>query len=265
MGSTRILLIDNGSLEPDATLCLRKLAENVAAIIGQPVQAVSVLHSNKVDAGLLQNMPAQIFTDAVLAANRDGLTDLIILPLFVGPSRAITEFLPEQFKSHAGPKLKMHIAPTLYSNDGLLKKILIDLLKSAGWKKNAGTVLLCDHGSPAIEVTQVRDRLAAEIRDALELSPKELVACSMERRPGNEYAFNEPLLETALQKANGDCIILMQFLLPGRHAGNGGDVAEICTKHSPAALKWRRSELIGTHPDLPSLLAKRYQQVNLSA
>jgi sirohydrochlorin ferrochelatase len=263
MGSTRIILVDNGSFEPETTLSLRRLAAAVSHLIGQTVHAVSVLHSHKVDPTLLENQPAQIFADAVLAANRDGITDLIVLPLFMGPSRAITEFLPEQFKLHARPELKMHIAPTLYSDDGLLRSILIDQLHATGWKKDSGTVLLCDHGSPAIEVTQVRNTLAEEIRTALQLPASELMACSMERRPGDEYAFNEPLLETALNQASGNCVILMQFILPGRHAGTGGDVEEICTKHAPGGLQWRRSDLIGTHPKLASLLAKRFGQVGL--
>ena len=263
MGSTRIILVDNGSFEPETTLSLRRLAAAVSTLIGQPVHAVSVLHSHKVDASLLENQPAQIFADAVLAANRDGITDLIVLPLFMGPSRAITEFLPEQFKLHARPELKMHIAPTLYGEDGLLREILIDQLHATGWKKYSGTVLLCDHGSPAIEVTQVRNALAEEICTALQLTASELIACSMERRPGDEYAFNEPLLETALSQASGNCVILMQFILPGRHAGTGGDVEEICSKHAPAGLRWRRSDLIGTHSKLPSLLAQRFGQVRL--
>jgi len=261
MGSTRVILVDNGSFEPETTLSLRRLAHAVSNLIGQPVQAVSVLHSQKIDSAQLENKPAQVFADAVVAANHDGVTDLIVLPLFMGPSRAITEFLPEQFKLHAGPNLKMHIAPTLFGEDGLLREILIAQLKATGWKKNSGTILLCDHGSPAIEVTQVRNALAEEIRTQLQLTSNELIACSMERRPGDEYAFNEPLLETALQKSNGDCVVLMQFILPGRHAGAGGDVEEICTKHAPAGLKWRRSDLIGTNPQLPNLLAKRYGQI----
>jgi sirohydrochlorin ferrochelatase len=261
MGSTRVILVDNGSFEPETTLSLRRLAHAVSKLIGQTVYAVSVLHSQKVDSAQLENKPAQVFADAVVAANHDGVTDLIVLPLFMGPSRAITEFLPEQFKLHAGPNLKMHIAPTLFGEDGLLREILIEQLKATGWKKNSGTILLCDHGSPAIEVTQVRNALAEEIRTQLQLTSNELIACSMERRPGDEYAFNEPLLETALQKSNGDCVVLMQFILPGRHAGAGGDVEEICTKHAPTGLKWRRSDLIGTNPQLPNLLAKRYGQI----
>ena len=261
MGLSRIILVDNGSFEPDTTLGLRRLACEVSTLIGEKVHAVSVLHSHKVEASRLENQPAEIFADAVIAATRDGLTDLIVLPLFMGPSRAITEFLPEQFKLHAGPNLKMHIAPTLYGEDGLLRDILIEQLKASEWKHQTGTVLLCDHGSPAPEVTAVRNALAQEIRDTLKLNPTELIAGSMERRPDDSDAFNEPLLERALAQASGECVILMQFILPGRHAGAGGDVEEICTQHAPAGLKWRRSELIGTNVKLPQILARRYQQV----
>jgi len=53
----------------------------------------------------------------------------------------------------------------------------------------------------------------------------------------------------------------MQFLLPGRHAGTGGDVAEICEKHAPVGITWELSPLIGTHPGLPRLLARRFSEL----
>ena len=52
----------------------------------------------------------------------------------------------------------------------------------------------------------------------------------MERREGDAYAFNDPLLESLggiSGFAGGRLILAMFFLLPGRHAGEGGDVAEI--------------------------------------
>ncbi|MEY3853943.1 MAG: hypothetical protein RI910_2923, partial [Verrucomicrobiota bacterium] len=121
-----------------------------------------------------------------------------------------------------------------------------------------GTVLLCDHGSPIPEVTACRNALATSLRQALGLKPEELIACSMERREGAEYDFNEPLLEDALQSAKGDAVILMLFLLPGRHAGAEGDVATIAKEHAPACLRWKLSPLLGTHPALPALLFRRH-------
>ena len=100
--------------------------------------------------------------------------------------------------------------------------LLVDNLKESGWTKGTGTVLLCDHGSPIKEVTRCRDQLAAALRRKLGLTAAELVACSMERREGAEYAFNEPLLQDALTRTRGDVVILMLFLLPGRHAGPDG-------------------------------------------
>jgi hypothetical protein len=100
--------------------------------------------------------------------------------------------------------------------------------------------------------------LAASLRKELGLKPEELIACSMERREGAEYDFNEPLLEHAVQDAKGEAVILMLFLLPGRHAGAEGDVATIANEHAPEGLPWKLSPLLGTHPALPALLFRRH-------
>jgi hypothetical protein len=131
-------------------------------------------------------------------------------------------------------------------------------LKSTGWTKGSGPVYLCDHGSPIREVTRCRDFFAVSLRNQLGLKDDELFACSMERRDGPEYDFNEPLLEGALQQAKGDAVILMLFLLPGRHAGSDGDVATIAKEHAPDGLGWKLSPLLGTHPALPALLVQRH-------
>lgn len=261
MQSTRILLVDNGSLEAATTLSLRRLSKEVGKIIGHEVYPVSVLHSQKVASELLENKPAQIFSEAIQQGGRDGIKKIIVLPLFIGPSLAITEFIPAQFQLHATKDMQMMVANTLYGNDGELCDILIDNLKATSWQKDKSTVLLCDHGTPIIEVNQVRNLLAEEIRKKLGLDSHQLIACSMERREGDQYAFNEPLLESALSRVSAHAIVLMQFLLPGRHAGTGGDVAEICEKHVPKGINWELSPLIGTHPNLPRLLARRFSEL----
>ena len=105
--------------------------------------------------------------------------------------------------------------------------------------------------------------LAKEIRERLSLNPSQLIACSMERREGEQYAFNEPLLESALSQVTNRAIILMQFLLPGRHAGPGGDVAQICEKNIPEGITWELSPLIGNNPNLPRLLARRFKELKV--
>lgn len=258
MPGTRILLVDNGSYEPASTMALRGLAQEVSQLIGQEVRPVSTMHSSKIDSALLGGVPAVIFEGAVQQAKADGIDEIVVLPLFIGPSRAITEYLPKVFADAQPGAMKMSIRQPLFGEDGAeLTGMLADNLRATGWTKGSGTVLLCDHGSPIPEVTACRNALAASLRQELGLKPEELIACSMERREGAEYDFNEPLLEHALQDAKGDAVILMLFLLPGRHAGAEGDVATIAKEYAPADLRWKLSPLLGTHDSLPSLIELR--------
>ena len=255
MTKFRIVLADNGSLEPGSTLKLRSLAAELGRLIGHEVRPVSMMHSGKVAPELLGGKPAVLFKQEAKAAAEDGAGELIVVPLFLGPGRTLTETLPEQFRE-AGGGLRLRVAPPLYGADGALRRILAENLLAAGWKRGAGSVLLCDHGSPSREMTAVRDALAAELKAELKLTREELTACSMERRPGADYDFNE-----ASEKARGDAIVLMQFLPPGRHAGPDGDVSRICREHAPKCLSWKLSPLIGESPLLPALLAERFGQV----
>jgi len=162
MAATRILLVDNGSFRPEATLELRRLSAEVAQLLGQPVHPVSVLHSHKIDPALLDGQPAVIFEQAVQQAKTDGITELIVLPLFIGPSRAITEYLPQVFADAQPGAMKLTLRPTLYGEDGAeLLEILTDQILHTPGDADKDTVLLCDHGSPIIEVTRVRDSVGA--------------------------------------------------------------------------------------------------------
>jgi len=258
MAGTRIFLVDNGSYEPTATLALRGLALEVGKFIGQEVRPVSTMHSTKIEPALLGGVPAVIFEGAVQQAKLDGIDEIVVIPLFIGPSRAITEYRPIVFADAQPGKMKLSIREPLFGPE--LQSMLVDNLKSTGWTKGSGTVLLCDHGSPIREVTVCRNSLANQLRNQLGLEDGELIGCSMERREGPEYAFNEPLLQNApgLTKLKGDTVILMLFLLPGRHAGTDGDVATIAKEHAPSDIRWKISPLLGTHPLLPQVLAARY-------
>lgn len=258
MGATRIFLVDNGSLQPAATLELRRLSTEVSRLLGRAVHPVSVLHSHKIDPALLGGTPAVIFEQAIARAKADGVSEIVVVPLFIGPSRAITEYLPKVFADAQLGAMKLSIRPPLYGEDGAeLLHLLIDNLRLAQGDADKDTILLCDHGSPIIEVTQVRDALARDLAVELAIPSARLIACSMERREGPEYAFNEPLLATALPQAAGDVIVLMLFLLPGRHAGPDGDVATIAKEHAKPGARVRLSPLLASHPRLAELLAKR--------
>ena len=126
-------------------------------------------------------------------------------------------------------------------------------------------VLLVDHGSPQYSVTLVRNHLGDQVASLLSKEVAGVGVASMERRPGPEYAFTDPLLANALTNApfnEGDVIVLLQFLSPGRHAGEGGDVAEICgeAQRGRPQLRTFLTEPIGQHPKVTSLLAQRYRE-----
>ena len=123
--------------------------------------------------------------------------------------------------------------------------------------------VLTDHGSPVAAVTEVRHAVARELASRL---PQGVVLSEavMERRPGPEYDFNGPLLEQALERIASESptarvAVGMMFLLPGRHAGEGGDVAEICaaamSRHP--GLQVAASPLLGEHPLLLEILRDR--------
>ncbi len=257
MSSGRTLLVDNGSLNGAATLRLRVLAKELSQSLGRQVDPVSVLHSDKVDPTSIDGIRAQTFESYAREAKATGCETLEVIPLFIGPSLALTEFLPE-LAHKVG--IGLNITRTLWTPEesaGLVD-ILHDNLISTGWKKGKGTVLLCDHGSPIPTVTAARNDLASQLRKRLELSSHELVACSMERREGPAYAFNEPLLADAIKCTQGEVIVLMLFLLPGRHAGPGGDVATLCAQNAPAGVTWKLTPLIGENPRLTEVIRRGY-------
>ncbi|KNC76915.1 sirohydrochlorin cobaltochelatase [Sphaeroforma arctica JP610] len=98
-----------------------------------------------------------------------------------------------------------------------------------------------------------------------------VIGASMERREGDAYAFNEPLLEGTLfnleGNGSGDFVVAMMFLQPGRHAGSGGDVATILkeeeTQHP--GLKTHITDLMGSGDDIIPILADRFSECLASA
>jgi sirohydrochlorin ferrochelatase len=88
----------------------------------------------------------------------------------------------------------------------------------------------------------------------------------MERREGGAYAFNDPLLEklgSVEDFAGGHLVLAMFFLLPGRHAGEGGDVAEICEDLIAEGTfeEIQNTPLLGEHPMLIEILEDRLREV----
>jgi hypothetical protein len=85
------------------------------------------------------------------------------------------------------------------------------------------------------------------------------------KRPGPEYAFNEPLLAARLRTPpfdRGDVVVALQFLSPGRHAGPEGDVARICAeaRRERPELRTHITETIASDSRVVAVLADRYSQ-----
>ncbi|EXJ14367.1 sirohydrochlorin chelatase [Imhoffiella purpurea] len=267
-----ILLVDNGSRRAESTLNLRRIASALSERLDKAVLPVSLLHSNQVDPGLLDGRPAETFADAVGRLLADDRRELILLPLFFGPTRAISQFIPDTLSELVrihGP-CRLRTAPVLCPLPGgepRLVDILADNVDRAASSADSkpSRVVLVDHGSPIPGVTQVRRWLGERL--AQRLAPGiRLYEAVMERRPGSEYDFNGELLETLLDRLaeqdTSPIALAMLFMGPGRHAGPGGDISDICrrveTRHP--GLQLYPSPLVGTHPGLIDILVSRLRQ-----
>ena len=127
-------------------------------------------------------------------------------------------------------------------------------------------LVLVDHGSPSPKVTEVRKHLAASVQRQLPDNVL-LEQAVMERREDKKYDFNGDLLKDWLLKkvADGEtsAVVILMFFLPGRHAGEGGDIVEICQsvmdEHPGFSISI--SPLISEHPAFISILEKRLKDV----
>jgi sirohydrochlorin ferrochelatase len=264
MKKEAVFLVDNGSLEPAATLSLRRLASALGDRVGTHVEPVSMRHSNRIPADELGGVPAETIEVALATRADAGVSHVTVVPLFFGPSGALTSYLPEV----AGrfPQVQVRLCPALHrAGDPRLAQIIatnvLGVAIGLGASSTPLPVALVDHGSPTRELTTVRDALAVEITallgDGFKVAP-----CSMERREGSEYDFNEPLLGRLLATPPwncGDVIVAMQFLQPGRHAGPEGDVAIICrtVEAKLPGLRTHMTALVGGSPLLIDILADR--------
>ena len=261
-----VFLVDNGSLRPQVTFFLRGLADALAKRTVLHIEAVSLLHSHKIAADKLNGVPATIVKRRLRECLASGQREFIFLPLFLGPSLAVTDYLPQVVDELSGeyPGLKVRIASVLAGDnfdapDPRLAQMLADQIRALQ-PSPCTKVALVDHGTPIIEVNRVRNAVGRQLASALDASV--VVPCSMERREGEAYAFNDPLLEKLGEVddfAGGRLILAMFFLLPGRHAGDGGDVAEICDGliSDGAFEQIQNTPLLGEHPMLLEILEDR--------
>jgi len=264
-----ILLIDNGSKRAAATQQLRQLATALTERTGETVHPVSLQHADAIDPRELDGTPAQVFKPFLRTRLEAGERKFFLLPLFFGVSRALTSFVPDsvrELESEYGEfqySLGEVLCP-LPQGEPKLVQILHDHAVQTASQHGLplANLVLVDHGSPVARVTQVRNHLAAQLRQQLDASVT-LSEAAMERREGPEYDFNGPLLSDWLEalaaEGHRSAIVIMQFLLPGRHAGPGGDVLDICQQvmNRYPDLRVQITPLISEHPAFVDLLAER--------
>lgn len=274
MNKPTLLLVDNGSTRPAATMNLRRLARQLEKRVESTVHPVSLQHADKIPPEQLEGHAAMIFPsflrNQLLAGNRE----FVVLPLFFGQSRALTSFIPGQVRMLTDEfgEFSLRVADVLVPlphGEPALVALLRDNIYTAASEqlRTISHVILVDHGSRIPEVTAVRSYLAAQLRDALG-GDVELHEAVMERCESREFDFNGPLLSETLadiaktSPKNISVVLALLFLSPGRHAGPGGDIAEICRQANRAypRLNVFTSPLVGDHPALIDILQTRMEK-----
>jgi sirohydrochlorin ferrochelatase len=272
-----LVLLDNGSRRAAATLNLRALSRHLGERLGTRVHPVSALHSSKIPPERLGGVPAWTLEAFLRQQVAAGQGSFGIVPLFFGPSRAIGDFVPEVAgrvaAEHGGFEVRV-AAPLcpLPGGEPRLADILADNVRDVVPDDATADIVVVDHGSPVPAVTAARHWLAQALAERLgnACAVSEAV---MERREGAEYDFNGRLLAEVLDDlgrtaagAERTVALAMQFISPGRHAGAGGDIAEIvadaAARHPRLAVRVTR--LIGEHPRFVDILAARAKALALS-
>jgi len=268
-----ILLVDNGSSKADATIQLRQLAIKLSDKTGRLIHPVSLQHANKIAAEKIHNIPARVYPEFMAEKLAEGEEEFILLPLFFGNSKALTSFIPEQnalLKQKFGD-FSVQVAEVIYplpEGEPQLAEIIHEHITQTATqhKLPLTNIALVDHGSPVPRVTEVRKHLAKTVQQKL-ADRATLEQAVMERREGSEYNFNGDLLKTwLLQKAESgesSAIVILMFFLAGRHAGEGGDIVEICEeiKKQYPNFKIAISPLISDHENLISILHSRLKRI----
>ena len=271
-----VVLVDNGSLRPEVVLGLRRLASDLEGALGFPVWAASYAHSNRIDPDALGGCPGLLLSDCLEMLTVKGARWIGVQPLLLASGSAIYRGIRktvDSFLDRVDGKCRVDVAPALCDASEVreltIAKIIAsrveEVLRSASGESRVEVdVVVVDHGSPFREVAAVRNELAVDVGQLLQRGVvSRVIPASMERRPGDEYAFNDPLLEPLLlsleSRPGYRVVVAMAFLQEGRHADPGGDVAMICerVKVRRPDLRLMRTGLIADHPLMVPLLENR--------
>ena len=165
--------------------------------------------------------------------------------VFINKMDAATESVQSVLEGLQGASTRPLVLRQVPIRDGETITGYVDLVSEKAYKYKQGE---------ASDLIEVPDSMADEGQEARQQMLEFLAD------------FNDPLLEIALGQAvnaNRTVVVGLLFLAPGRHAGPGGDVEEICRKferHSPGA-QIRMTESAGLHPGIVDILVDRVREV----
>ena len=274
VSSQKYFLVDNGSRSPESILYMRNVALELEKMTGFSVTSCGIMHSHKVDTSQLGGQPGVSMESFFVSNEAEFVKKLSFVPMFLGPSLAITDWLPEKLYEWAqsGKDREFSIADCIFrkKDDRIalaLMQYVLDLIPQYSPAKPF--VILVDHGTPLPEVNLVREEIGYFLEEKLGNHISGFSTACMERREGTEYDFNDPLLESLLEqkKASGSgCVILAQlFLAPGRHAGPKGDIAQICAPFLNEGMKIARTPTLGNHRLILEILAERLKELEVQS
>ena len=248
------LLVDNGSLRPEAILNLRNIAQQLGADCSHEVIPVGLLHSNKIDKSMLNGVRGETLGTFLSSKKGQDELSLLILPFFLGPSLGVTDYLVKKLeiwkKERVGRSFKVLSCIHSYDDTKLADALISEtnrVIKNEGI--DSPHIAMVDHGTPIIEVNMVREDVGKSLEKMIGTKASGFATCSMERRKGDEYDFNEPLIEAVLDDWGNsgvrEIVVSLLFLLAGRHAGKGGDLDNIFNK---AKSKFHGMRITPTRP-----------------
>ena len=270
LGYKKYFLVDNGSLRSESVLSLRRTAIKLEEKSGFPITPAGIMHSHKIDPVELNGVAACSMDSLFASKDQDKIDYISVIPMFLGPSLAITDWLPKKLGQwkESDTNRDFAIADCLFrKGDQRLADALTEIITHSISLKftEKPFVILVDHGTPLHEVNFVREEIGKYLAQRLSGLTSGFSTACMERREGVKYDFNDPLLEKLLVeiKSSGHkCVVVGQlFLAPGRHAGPGGDIAQICKPFVKSGMQIENTVTLGNHPLVLEILVDRLREL----
>ncbi|KAF0723190.1 hypothetical protein Ae201684P_022105 [Aphanomyces euteiches] len=269
-------IVNRGALKTEPFLDLRAICANLSRRFDNCVHFIpsSCSLSDQIPASQLHGEPAELFENVLVSVVAAGeTTEFVVLPLFIGNSGALTEYIPITIdtiraKEGSPPQLRYSMGRCLVDiskpSDNRVARILAKKVTAlCSTQREEGTsvrVLVVDHGTSNPEVHLSRDLIGSQLAKLLGNSVDNVQTASLE---GHDKDFNKPLLASSFDEYeihSGLVILALLFLSSDQHTGPDGDIEAIVreTKEKHPNLEIAVTSPLGSHPILTDMLTDRY-------